>query len=133
MIGAVPRQLAWGSLSSVCCGRLSGAGSFPSRPGPRQCLSNTPFEGGRHVGQGLYVDSGRSPRLLIPQIGGTVRHPLRSAASTGVAIIASTVVLALPAQAMAHKTWTVRPGTGTITAALAKALQRRACVRTGSQ
>jgi nitrous oxidase accessory protein NosD len=54
-----------------------------------------------------------------------MRHPLRSVAVAGVAALASTVltstVLASPAQAMDHKTWTVWPGTGTITKALAKA------------
>ena len=49
-----------------------------------------------------------------------MRNPLRSVAVAGVAILTSTG-LALPAEATGHKTWTVWPGTGTITAALAKA------------
>jgi nitrous oxidase accessory protein NosD len=55
------------------------------------------------------------------RLGGAMRHPLRSVAVAGVAALASTVVLALPAQATGHKTWTVWPGTGTITKALTKA------------
>ena len=50
-----------------------------------------------------------------------MRHPLRSVAVAGVAALASTVVLALPAQATGHKTWTVWPGIGTITKAVNKA------------
>jgi nitrous oxidase accessory protein NosD len=49
-----------------------------------------------------------------------MRHPLRSVAVVVVAVLTSTG-LALPAQATGHKTWTLWPGTGTITAALAKA------------
>ena len=78
------------------------------------------FCGMASPGAGPICGVWQSPRHSISLIGGAMRHPLRSVAVVGVAILTSTG-LALPAQATGHKTWTVWPGTGTITAALAKA------------